>query len=86
MDHHDFIINEISKELDILFSTFDTRMLATAMMVRSAQALRATHASGMWRVEDVRAVIEGALENVYEPLPKEQMPKVVPTGRSGTLQ
>jgi hypothetical protein len=86
IDHRDFVLNEIAKELDLLFSTFDTKILATAMMLRSAHALRAVHSAGMWKVDDVRAVIEGATKDVYEPLPKDQVPKVATLGGSGTLQ
>jgi len=86
MNHNDFVINEINKELDLLFSTFDTKTLATAMMLRSAQMLRACHSAGVWKVEDVRAVVEGATEDIYEPLPKDQVPKVATTGGNGTIQ
>jgi hypothetical protein len=85
MTHQDFIIDEIAKELDRLFATFDTKVLATAMLLRSATALRAVHSAGMWRVEDVRAVVEGVTKDIYEPLPKDQLPKVAALG-GGTLQ
>jgi hypothetical protein len=76
MDHRDFVLGEITKELDLLFSTFDTKILATAMMLRSA---------GMWRVEDVKAVVDGATKDILTPLPKDQVPKVAALG-GGTLQ
>jgi hypothetical protein len=85
MNHNDFIANEISKELDRLFGTFDTKYLATAMLIRSAQALRACHSAGVWCVEDVRAVVESATEHVYTPLPKDQVPRVASPG-GNTLQ
>lgn len=85
MNRTDFIANEIHSELDRLFSTFDTKFLATAMMIRASAALRACHSAGVWKVEDVKAVVEGALEHVYEPLPKDQVPRVATPGGS-TLQ
>lgn len=85
MNHQDFVIGEIAKELDLLFSTFDTKVLAAAMLLRSTQALRAVHSAGMWRVEDVKAVIDGATKDVLTPLPKDQVPKVATLG-GGTLQ
>lgn len=86
MDHRDFIVNEINKELDLLFSTFDTKTLATVMMIRSAAALRAIHNAGLWKVDDVRAVVEGATADIYKPLPKDQIPKIATSGGNGTVQ
>ena len=78
--HKDFIVEEIYNELNVLCSTFDTRMLATAMLLKSTQMLRALHSTGMWRTEDIKAVVEGALENIYEQLPKDQVPRVATIG------
>jgi hypothetical protein len=86
LNHQEFVYAEIAKELDILFSTFDTKTLATAMMIRSAYALRACHSAGLWKVEDVRAVVEGATADIYEPLPVDQVPKIATTGGNGTVQ
>lgn len=80
--HSDFMIGEINKELDLLFSTFDTKTLATAMMLRSAQALRAVHSAGLWRVEDVQAVVDSATKDILKPLPADQIPKIATTGNS----
>ena len=85
--HQDFIFDEISRELTTLFMTYDTRTLATAMMVRSAKALRALHSTGMWKKEDVRAVVDAALQDIYEPIPKDQLPPVTSIGGTkGPLQ
>ena len=87
MNRQDFIANEIHSELDRLFSTFDTKFLATAMMIRASAALRACHSAGVWTVADVRAVVEGATENVYTPLPPDQVPRIASSGSAGnTLQ
>jgi hypothetical protein len=85
--HQDFIFDEIARELTTLFTTFDTRTLASAMLIRSAKALRALHSTGMWKKEDVRVVVEAALKDIYEPLPKDQLPPVSMIGQpKGPLQ
>jgi uncharacterized membrane protein (DUF2068 family) len=74
--HEDFIIREITKELNILFSTFDTKVLATAMMIQSARALRSLHTAGVWTVKDVKDVLAVATENILLPFPPDQIPEV----------
>lgn len=80
MNHEDFIINEIHTELNRLFLTFDTKVLAAAMMIRAGQALRACHSAGVWTVDDVRVVVEEATADVYTPLTEDKVPRIVTTG------
>jgi hypothetical protein len=86
MKHDEFIIKEIHKELDLLFSTFDTKVLSAAMMLRSAHALRAVHSAGLWHIEDVKAVVDDSLKDIYVRLPEAKIPRVCVMGGKNTLQ
>lgn len=86
MNHGDVVISQIAEQLDVLCSSFDTKVLAAAMMLRSAQMLRACHSAGVWKVEDVRAVVESATKNIYTPLPENRAPKVVTLDGNRTIQ
>jgi hypothetical protein len=86
MNHSDIVITQITEQLDVLCSSFDTKVLAAAMMLRSAQMLRACHSAGVWKVEDVRAVVESATKNIYTPLPENRAPKVVTLDGNRTIQ
>lgn len=86
MNHSDVVISQITEQLDVLCSSFDTKVLAAAMMLRSAQMLRACHSAGVWKVEDVRAVVESATKNIYTPLPENRAPKVVTLDGNRTIQ
>jgi hypothetical protein len=86
MNHSDIVITQITEQLDVLCSSFDTKVLAAAMMLRSAQMLRACHSAGVWKVEDVRAVVESATKNIYTPLPENRAPKVVTLDGNSTIQ
>lgn len=69
--HYDRQMRAISNGLTELQLSHDTKYLATAMMHRSAYMLRMLLTAGVWTEDDVRAVIDGALEDVYQPLPEQ---------------
>jgi len=75
----DDIISAISIELDRLYATFDTRVLAAAMLVKSTVVLRACHSAGAMKVEDVQAMIKEVTSDIYLPLPRSQVPPVITT-------
>lgn len=71
--HYERQMMAISNGLTELQLSHDTKYLATAMMQRAAYMLRMLLTAGVWTEEDVRAVVDGALEDVYKPL--EQQPR-----------
>lgn len=70
------ILRQCEDELRSLFMRYDTKTLASLMFIRSASALRSLHTAGIWKVEDVQAVVQFALQNIYTP--QENMPEVRP--------
>lgn len=72
----DSMVDQIQEDLTQLFMKYDTKLLATAMLMRSATALRTVHSAGIWKVSDVQAVVEAALEDIYTPIPAENLPPV----------
>ena len=80
--HHTNVSNEINKRIDEMLMTYDTKLLATTLVFRGVQALRALIAANMWRKEDVKAVIDGATADVFLPFPKNKIPQISTIGIS----
>jgi hypothetical protein len=74
------LVDEMNDQLDQLFSTYDTRLLSSLMLVRAGAALRALHSVGAWKVEDVKVIVDDVLSTIYTPLPKSDHPAIATTG------
>lgn len=90
MSHQKTVLHQIADDLDAMIMKYDARLLGSAMLLRAAQVLRGAHSTGLWKLGDVRAVVEGALEDVFKPLPFAEQPAVRiagdDEGHIGTLQ
>jgi len=70
------VADQIQDRLTELFMTYDTKLLATIMMHRSAKALQGLHSLDIWEVEDVRVVVEESIKDIYVRLPQEDIIRV----------
>lgn len=67
------VADEIAAKLSELQMSYDTKVLATSLLVRGAQLLAGCRAAGVWTQEDVVNILVGINGVALEP------PETVPT-------
>lgn len=78
--HQSSVQDEIDTLIQSMVMTYDTKLLGVLLLTRGAELLRAVHSAQLWRVEDVRAVVDAVTKDIYEPLDAKDIPRVETIG------
>jgi hypothetical protein len=74
------VMNEIGERLDDLILSYDSKVLATMLVVKGCGLLRALYNSGLWTEKDIKPILDEAAREVF--LPMEKQVKTITIGAS----
>lgn len=69
------IQQQIVDEIHAMAGKYDAKTLAYIMFWEACKLFRVVHSLGLWTVKDIDIFTKGAMKDILDPLPKDQLPR-----------
>lgn len=79
-EHMSRKLEEIQAKIDELYLTYDSKLLAAVMMVRSGQLLQGLYSVGAASDGEINSMISEAFKNATTKLPTDKTPHMITVG------